>query len=206
MYPKISQNIHIELKKVDMTCNSIVAEIRENEILIAFPMFRTITGHILEGDKLEISYLINENKYKFESQVIGKNNGDVPLLRISKPNENEIVRVQRRENFRVKANLPLIMNETTATTLDLSAGGLLFTCKSDIGLQEGSEIAGTLIVPSPHHNDSTPINFIGQVIRIQSNKEEGRKNIAVQFTKLDQKDEMKIIQYCNFKQRQNRLK
>jgi c-di-GMP-binding flagellar brake protein YcgR len=206
MYPKIGQNIMVELKNVDMTCKSIVAEIRENEILIAFPMFRTIMGHILEEDKLEISYLINENKYKFESQVIGKNNGDVPLLRITKPKEHEIVRVQRRENFRVKANIQLIMNETTVTTLDLSAGGLQFTCMPDLGIQEGSEIAGTLIVPTPHNNDSIPINFVGQVKRIHLNKDEDRKNVAVQFTRLDQKDEMKIIQYCNYKQRQMRLK
>ncbi|MCD4839683.1 flagellar brake domain-containing protein [Neobacillus sedimentimangrovi] len=206
MYPKISQNIMIELKNVNKTCKSIVAEIEENEILIVFPMLRTIMGHISEGDKLEISYLINENKYKFDSQVIGRKNGTVPLLRITKPIENEIVRVQRRDNFRVKANLDLIVNDTTVTTLDISGGGLQFTCKTDLELQEGSEMTGTLIVPTSHNNDSTPINFVGQVKRIQMNKDESLKNVAVQFTKLNQKDQMKIIQFCNYKLRQIRLK
>ncbi|CRK80920.1 type IV pilus assembly PilZ [Neobacillus massiliamazoniensis] len=205
MYPKVNQNIMIELTNSDQSCKSIVAEIRENEILIGVPLDRRMVGLLLEGTKINVHYLTDENQYMFHTEIIAKTKDIIPLFRIVKPKENEIIRVQRRENFRMPTNLRFHFREHEFYTINISAGGMLFSCQSSVELQVGYEISGTLFVPNQQNKVVYRINIQGEIKRIDSSTIEDRKNVAIEFTVMNQRDQMKITQYCFEKQLQNRL-
>ncbi|ETI69355.1 flagellar brake protein [Neobacillus vireti] len=205
MYPKVNQNIIIDIKNHEQSCRSIIAEVEEHEILISFPMDRNIIGLFTEGTQLDIIFMADDHQYKFQTEIIGKKKDRIPLCRITKPQENEIIRIQRRENFRVNSHLRLMINEIKFNTINISSGGMLFSCGADVKLQEGEEVSGTLFVPNVQNKEAALIPFQGQIIRIHLLEQE-RKNVGMKFTKMDKKDQMKIVQHCFEKQRQIRLK
>lgn len=81
MYPKINQNITIQLFNQDLLWKSIVAEIGDEELFISFPMDHTINGLLQNGTILQVSYTANESKYTFTSEIIGRKIETIPLLR-----------------------------------------------------------------------------------------------------------------------------
>ncbi|MFD0824969.1 flagellar brake protein [Neobacillus sp. M.A.Huq-85] len=206
MYPKIGQNIEILIKDRDYSCRSIIAEIGEHEILIAVPLNRSVIGMLGSGTLIDVFFLEEENQYKFQTEIIAKTKDTkIPLYRLTKPLESEIIRIQRRENFRVNSNLRLIVNEKELATINISVGGLLFSDGMDNLLEIGDQISGTLYIPNPQNKDIDPINFSGMIRRVNLIEKPERKNIAVEFTNLTQRDQMKVIQHCFEKQRQMRL-
>lgn len=204
MYPKINQNIVIELLDGGRTFRSIVSEVNDKEMQIGFPIDGNIIAHFQEGTRIIISFIIGENQYKFKTQILGRTRDNIPLLRIISPKESEIRRVQRRENFRMNANLKMIVNNDEVKTINISASGVLFTCHLDIPIDVAEIVTGKIFVPSTVNKDLEVITFQGRVIRIDVQKKEERKYIALEFTNIGQKDQMKIIQYCFDMQRKLR--
>lgn len=195
----------IDIKSHDQTFRSIIAEVEEEEILISYPLDRKIIGLLPQGSLVDIIYMVDENQYKFQSEIIGRKTDTIPLCRISKPQENEIIRIQRRDNFRVNSHLLLMINENRLYTINISAGGILFSCGLDMELQHGELVLGTLILPSIQGKDTALIPFQGQIQRINVLKNLDRKNIALKFTEMDNRDQMRIVQHCFERQRQSRL-
>ena len=195
----------IDIKSHNQTFRSIIAEVGEEEILISFPLDRKIIGLLPEGSLVDIIYMVDENQYKFLSKIIGRKTDTIPLCRISKPLEKEIIRIQRRDNFRVNSHLLLMINENRLYTINISAGGILFSCGLEMELQQGELVLGTLILPSIKRKDTAIIPFQGQIQRIHVLKNLDRKNIALKFTEMDNRDQMKIVQHCFERQRQSRL-
>ncbi|PFP30786.1 hypothetical protein COJ96_02145 [Bacillus sp. AFS073361] len=204
MYPTVNQNIVIDIKSESRTCRSIVAEIGEKEILIGFPIDGNKIGMLPEGTKIEVTFIAKENQFKFQSEIKGRKKDIIPLYRISKPHEKEIIKIQRRNNFRVNSNLRLTINEVELNTINISAGGVLFSCRSDFLIQEGEFVKGILHVPSAAKKEVDFIPFKGQIKRIKTVEDQERKNIGMEFVEVEERDQMKIIQYCFQKQRQMR--
>jgi c-di-GMP-binding flagellar brake protein YcgR len=206
LFPKVNQSIVINIKNEYQSCRSIVAEAGEKEILISAPMDKNMVGLLIVGTQLDVTFIAGKNKYKFQSEIIGTKKENILLYRITKPQEKEIIKIQNRENFRVNTNLRLVLNENELNTINISVGGLLFSSTVDLQLQKGEEIAGTLFVPNILNKGLEPITFQGHIKRVNLINNEERKNVAVGFTKINQRDQMKITQYCFEKQRQLRLK
>ncbi len=205
MYPKVNHNIVIKLKNTDKSFRSIVADIGKKELLVGIPLDRKNIGLVEDGTELEIFFMSGDNQYKFSTRMMGKTKDKIPLYRLAKPQEQEIVKVQRRDNFRVRTNLRLIIKEKELVTIDLSVGGTLISSKLDFEIEEAEAISGTLIIPSKKDKNPEFIPFQGLVIRIELIEDLERKNIAIGFTEIDKRDQTKIIQYCFERQRQMRI-
>lgn len=206
MYPKVNQNIMIDINDHDASCRSLVAEVGDEEILICFPMDKSITGLLAIGTKLEITYIVEDNKYSFQTEITGRKKAVMPLFHIRKPKENEIIRIQLRENFRVRTNLRLYLDEYELSTINISAGGALFSCEIDLPYQQGEQVSGTIVLPNLQMKELDSVKFDGVIIRINQMNNDERKYVALQFSSMDQKDQKKLVQYCFEKERQNRLK
>ncbi|MEH7076568.1 flagellar brake protein [Neobacillus drentensis] len=204
MYPKVNQNIKIDIVDHGLSCRSNIAEVGDSEILISIPLDREIIGLLSIRSNLDISFITGENKYVFRTYIIGRTNDTIPLLRLAKPEEKEIEKIQQRENFRVNSNLRLIINGTELNTINISAGGALFSSQLDFSFREGEELAGTLLVPDIQSKDIVPISFKSKIIRIMKSHE--RKHVAIEFTNIKRNDQIKIIQHCFEKQRKIRSK
>lgn len=206
MYPKVNQNIMIDIMDYELSCRSNIAEIGQSEILISIPLDREIISLISVGIKLEISYLTGESKFQFTTEILGRTKDTIPLLRLAKPKENEIIKIQQRENVRVNSNLRLMIEENELHTINISAGGVLFSSKLDSSFYQGEEIAGTLFVPDARSKEIDSVPFKGKVIRVSLMREIERNYVALEFTSIKRPDQIKIIQHCFEKQRQIRLK
>ncbi|MED3563477.1 flagellar brake protein [Bacillus xiapuensis] len=206
MYPKVGQNIEILIKEHDHSCRSIIAEIGEHDILIAVPLNRNFIGMLTKGAEIDVLFLSEENQYKFKTEIIAKTKDEkIPLYRLIKPEQNDIVRIQRRENFRVNSHLRLVVDQKELTTINISAGGLLYSNGIDHDLKIGDEISGTLYIPNLQNKENEPIAFSGIIRRVSLIEKQQRTNIAVEFTQLMYRDQRKVIQHCFEKQRQMRL-
>lgn len=206
LYPKVNQNIVIDIISHDQSCRSIIAEVGGKEILIALPLDKNSIGLLTEGTKVSVMFMTGENQYKFQTEIIGKTKDKIALYRIKKPQEKEIIKIQRRDNFRVSSNLSLILNEKELNTINISVGGVLVSCSKDLQLQEGEVVSGSLLVPNKQKTEPEQIPYKARIKRIHVLKDDDRKNVAMEFTEIDQRDQMKIVQYCFEKQRQMRLK
>lgn len=202
MYPKVNQNIVIEIKNCDKSFRSIVADIGNKDMLIGIPLDRENIGLIMDGTELNIFFSTNENLYKFSTRMIEKTKDKIQLYRITKPDEKEIKKIQRRDNFRIRTSLPLILNETELKTIDLSVGGVLISSRLDIEVREGESVTGIIYIPNLKNKITEAIPFQGRIKRIEVIKERERKNIAIEFTDVEKRDQMKITQYCFERQRE----
>lgn len=199
MYPKVSQKIVVEVIGEGVVCHSIVADVGHSEILIGHPLDGDTVGLFPDGAQIAVSFISGDNKYRFKANIIGRKNDKILLYRITKPPEKDIVKIQMRENFRVETLVKVKLADIELHTINISAGGLLFSCTLDLPFNVGEEVSGTLFI-----TDDEPISFKGVIKRVQV-VEEMIKHVAMQFTVLDRKDEAKIVQFCFQKQRQKRM-
>ncbi|MDF2557306.1 MAG: hypothetical protein K0R71_1134 [Bacillales bacterium] len=206
MFPKINQNIIINVNNEDKSWKSIVSDVNEGEILIGLPMDLSNFGMLQVGTAIEVTYTSDVSRYKFLTEIIGKKIENIPLLILKKPEEKEIMKVQLREDFRVNVNIPLLLNDKEVSTINLSAGGLLCSSISDFGLIEGETVSGSIFLPGFSSEKKATISFQCKITRINFLKDLERYQIAIKFIEIDNLDQKKIIQYCIEKQRQLRLK
>ena len=204
MYPKVNQHILIDLDETH-SCRSVIAEVGETDFFISFPMDRTILGMLSIGKKLEISFIVEDTKYKFKSELIGRKLDPIPLIMITKPEEKNIMKVQQRENFRVNTNLSIKLKDHNLYTSNISVGGMLFTSDIDFPIQEKEDITGTLFIPNAKSKELDPISFQGEVKRILEMDTQNKKYVGIEFLNINQRDRTKILQYCFEKQRQMRM-
>ncbi|MEW8986981.1 MAG: PilZ domain-containing protein, partial [Bacillus sp. (in: firmicutes)] len=158
------------------------------------------------GTEIEISYKVGENLYKFSSEITGKKLDNIPLYRILKPIEKKIYRIQRRENFRVNLHLKLVLLENEYTTVNVSAGGLLFSGPGKLDLKEGQPLTGQVLVPNVQAHDLEFITFHGEIRRVYQSEDKTHTFVAVEFTEISPKDQTIIVQSCFEQQRKMRLR
>lgn len=204
MYPKVNQNVFIEVLHKEQSCRSIVADITVTEILISSPLDGSMIGELSEGTLLEVSFVANGNLYKFKTEVLGRKRDNILLYRIKKPLEKEVLRVQRREDFRVGTIQPAMINDHECTTINISSGGLLVSCQSNVVIEKDQLVSGTLKLPL-QGREASEVAFTGEIKRIELLEEEGRKTVGIRFVQINQGDQTKILQFCFEKQRQQRL-
>jgi c-di-GMP-binding flagellar brake protein YcgR len=202
---KVNQNIVVNVEIEDQSFQSIVAEITEKEIYISLPLEGVVIRNLPVNTNISVYYSTGDNQYKFPSAITGKISDNIPLYRIVKPQPKDMIKVQRRDNFRVKTNLSLKLNDVDLITLNISAGGLLCSSNKDLMLKVGDAVTGTLFLPPVENKAIDPIPFKGEVKRVSQMDHPVKKYIALEFVSLGDKDQMNLVQYCFYKQKQNRL-
>jgi c-di-GMP-binding flagellar brake protein YcgR len=202
---KVNQNIVVNVESEDQTFQSVVAEITEKEIFISMPLDGLVMRNLPVNTSISVYYSSDDNQYKFPSAIVGKISDNISLYRIVKPQPKDMVKIQRRDNFRVKTNLSLRLNEQEYTTLNISAGGLLFSCNKDLNFKIEDAVTGILVIPPIDNKAIDPIHFQGAVRRVSQNDDPNKIYVALEFVRLNDRDQMNLVQYCFYKQKQNRL-
>lgn len=202
---KVNQNIVVNVEVEDQSFQSIVAEITEKEIFISLPLEGVVLRNLPVKTSISVYYSTGDNQYKFPSAIVGKISDNIPLYRIVKPQPKDMIKVQRRDNFRVKTNLSLKLNDYDLITLNISAGGLLCSCSKDLMLKVGDAVTGILSLPPIENKAMDPIHFQGSIKRVSQMDHPDKMYVALEFGRLSDRDQMNLVQYCFYKQKQNRL-
>lgn len=203
MWPKVNDSIIIGILEENRTYVSTVAEVRNEELLITYPIGDGEVKIISLNTPIDISFISNGNRFRFHSQIIGRTKDVIPLYRIQKPKEDEIVKVQNRDNFRVQANLKVRIKQRDFTTINISGGGILFRCPSDFELEEGEKVSGSLFIPTSSNKVIESIQFEAKVVRVSL--QDNSKHVGIAYTAIVEKQRQKVIQYCFLNERKDRL-
>ncbi len=162
-------------------------------------------GNLLEfpiGAEVEFFFVRPDAIYSVDAEVIDKVVRPEPGM-ILHPDQQDIRRIQRRQYFRVVANVKVVFifidretgetrfQEETTYTRNLSAGGLL--CPVKIRCQRGMPVKLQLFLPM----DPMPIEAMGKVVRVQE-IEEGQEypfRIGVEFEDIRESDRARLTRF-----------
>ncbi|MDQ0193010.1 flagellar brake protein [Paenibacillus wynnii] len=207
MYPKISDYLYIQIassdaEEAEIEYKSRIAETEDHAFLIEIPI-QEKGGRLKKlfmGDELSV-YFVSEGGIKnyFYTHVIGFKEDVIRMIRINKPAEESIFKVQRRSFLRVNAELELAAKSENGIrflvrTDDVGGGGTSFLTDSNIKLEVGLKLSCWLLVP--YRNGSNEhVFFEGEVVRIKP-LESGKNLAMLKFSSISDGERQKIIRFC----------
>ncbi|WP_338551753.1 PilZ domain-containing protein [Paenibacillus sp. KS-LC4] len=207
MLPKINQTLFFQIASSDEAEAAIeykarIAEVLDEGFLIENPI-NIQNGRMKRmflGDELSV-YFVSEDgiKHFFNSHVLGFREDVVKLVKIRRPELDQITKVQRRNFLRVAAELEIAVKTPdhvrfVALTDDVGGGGISFICDGKWQISQGQVLECWLLVP--YKNGSIEhASFTAEIVRVES-LETGRKQAMIKFAGINDSDRQRIIRYC----------
>lgn len=156
------------------------------------------TVFLVDGAQFRATYM-NEAKesFAFNTEVLSRKGGTVPMVALSLPTDNEFIKIQRREYVRVETNVDVAVEFDGKfmqfVTEDISAGGIAVVLNKPVNFVDGNEIKLTLVLPYTN-GEIKYIQTKAVVVRIFN---KGNIKIAsIQFTDTDDLDKQHIVRFC----------
>lgn len=199
---KIDLNVNQKLElKVDTgpyqgTYLSKVADITNNSLKVVTPYKEGSLVPLRVGLKLDVFFNGKYAAYKFQSQIMARQNENIAVLVLAFP-PTKVSRIQRREYFRLELRKKLkyrILDDnfepTTQLketyTVDLSGGGLKMVISEEIPLASILDIYLPII-------ELGDIPIRAKVLKI--NQENDYQTVSLEFIDIDEKTRDIIISY-----------
>ncbi len=187
-----------------------VVEQRDNIIYIDYPtnVITKKTAFLIDGSEFRATFRTEDKQsYAFNTEVIGRKAGNIPMIMLHCPQEDEFIKIQRREYVRVETPVDVAVqfkdNKYQLVTTDISAGGLALILKGNIAFQDGDDIKLTIVVPFANGD----VNYVVTEATVVRIFEKDDKTIAtIQLTDTDDIDQQHIVRFCFERQLLNRRK
>ncbi|RKL67612.1 pilus assembly protein PilZ [Salipaludibacillus neizhouensis] len=207
---KIGNTINLELNDPESgkkVFKSRILDAETDKIYIDFPVEKNFhkASFFFEGTQFRVWIQGNDQAiYMFDTEVLGKSNGKVPMLMLSDPGKDYYIRIQRRQHFRVDASIDVAVHSMrgefqafTTVSVDLSGGGMALILPKEPTLQPDQKINTWL---SLHHQSGT-IEYVPVVASfIRAIEFSGRLKGMFQFSEIEDTERQKIVQFCYEKQ------
>ncbi|CAG9623512.1 flagellar brake protein [Sutcliffiella rhizosphaerae] len=181
-----------------------VQEVKEKEFYVDYPShyMNGKTTYILNGTQLFISFVTEEGiAYTFDSEVLGRSKQKIPMIQLSFPGYERVVKIQRRQYVRVESTLDVSVHPFStsivpfiAVTHDVSAGGAALVLPNGVALPEKEYILTTFVL----HFSNGDIHYLklkSKVIRLVSFGEK-RVRASLQFDSINENERQIISRYC----------
>jgi c-di-GMP-binding flagellar brake protein YcgR len=201
---RVNQLIEIELTEGDETeyLPSRIEEIKEQYLYIAMPMRKGTLLPLSMGQEIKVIMRHKDSTVGFISKVVARRREPIPYLIIDKP--ERIVPVhQKREYVRLNVALPVrfrIIDEgeeaeiEEGLTIDISAGGALFTTKVVVQPEQKMKIEIQLLTKNI-------ISCHARVVRIfETDKQDIR--VAIEYEDIREAERDRIFKFIFEKQRE----
>jgi c-di-GMP-binding flagellar brake protein YcgR len=144
------------------------------------------TAFLLDGTQLKVTFASGESAYLFESEIIGRVKKEIPMMKISFPGNQNVIKIQRRQFVRVETGVDVAIHSLdstfkpfTAITRDISAGGSLIVTDKPIDFNDGTVISCWFVLPM-QNGEYHYINLMSKVIRMIENKDT-HKTFSLEF-------------------------
>lgn len=202
---KINQLVEIELNEGNIVeyLPSRIEEIKEDYLYISMPMRKGILLPMRLGQEIKVIIRYKNSTVGFLTKVVGRRREPIPCLIINKP--DHIVAInQKREYVRLNVSLPvrfrIIDNENNnmieeGITIDISAGGVLFSSKGEVKKGQKIEIEITLSLENT-------FSCQAHAIRIFEKEENNAIWVAVEYNDISEADRDRIFKFIFEKQRE----
>ena len=187
-----------------------VVEQKDGVIYIDYPtnLITKKTAFLIDGAQFRVTFS-DENKqsYAFNTEVLGRRKGNIPMIMLSCPPDDEIIKIQRREFVRVQTPVDVAVEYDNCFTQlvaeDISAGGVLLTLTKAVNFQIGDAVRLTIVLP--YNNNE--IRYVQTDALVVTTFERNNRTLAsLQFTDTDDIDKQYIVRFCFERQLQIRKK
>lgn len=195
-------------EKSKLVYKSRVADIQDNIIIIELPINEDhpsgISAYVV-GSKWQCWYMGGDgSRYDFQTEILGKRRENIPLLELKPPQKGQVTRTQRRHFVRVPTHIEIAVKTVDrirnyhflTRTIDLSGGGLAFSCSDKYVLREKDVLKIWLALPSRSHK-VVHAYAVGEIIRVKPPEQKGENQwVSIKFTQIHETDRAKIIRAC----------
>lgn len=222
MLPRIGQSIRLTFAGSSEdprlhTYKSRVVDIKDEVASIELPTNEETgrTGLFGAGATFEVWYVGEDgSRYEFHSSIVGRQSEHIPVLFLQLPSKEEIQRTQRRNYLRIDSSLdvaiklddPIRRYHFLAKTVDISGGGLSFTCDKSYRLQENDKLHMWISMP----NKTGLVQHAYAVLEIVRQKAAEKKGlhqwISGKFVQISEQDRAKVVRACYERQLELRKK
>lgn len=177
-----------------------VVDMDDHFIYVDYPIdtISNKTVVLMEGTQLRATF-IEETKsvFAFPTEVLGRKLGQIPMIRLSYPDTEEFMKIQRRNFVRVVSPIDIAIQygdeKYQSVTDDISAGGVAIILNGDVKFRGGDEVS--LIIPLFFNNGEMRYVFTtALVVRIW--ERDSVKIASLQFTNTDDLDRQHIVRFC----------
>src|SRR5690606_4598072 len=109
---------------------SKVVDFGEGYVMIDYPAHIETgrTAFFMDGTQLLISFVENKMSYAFRAEVTGRMNKGIPMLKLTYPGDDQLMKIQRREFVRVETAIDVAVDYGGVfqqfVAEDISAGGI----------------------------------------------------------------------------------
>ncbi|MBB4823786.1 c-di-GMP-binding flagellar brake protein YcgR [Sporosarcina luteola] len=187
---------------------SKVVDLGPDYIMIDYPIHMETdrTAFFMDGTHLLVTF-VDKNKisYAFRTEVKGRLNRGIPMLQLSYPGDQELIKIQRREYVRVETPIDVAVNDGNGfdqfVAADISAGGIALHLGQKEEFEENQRLS--LFIVLPFLNDD--IHYVHtEALSVRSWEKDGRRLASLQFTEMMDADRQHIIRFCFERQLQRR--
>lgn len=156
------------------------------------------TVFLMDGMQLRVSYTEeSKSAFAFQTEVLGKKKGQIPMVKLSYPGDEEIIKIQRRDFVRVVASLDISVQfqdeKYQFVTDDISAGGSAVILNRAVNFKADDDVS--LLIPLGFNNgDIKYVSTSAKVVRIW--QRDSITLASLQFSDTDEVDKQQIVRYC----------
>lgn len=206
---KVNQlvNVEIEYNGEKLILSSRIEGISDTAIHLATPIRKGVPLIIPVGSEIIVLVRLPYGSFGFNSQVLERQTRPVPVIVVKKPEQFFSI-AQKRTYVRLPVNLPLrfkIADEKDNSvheglTIDISAGGLLFTTITTTApVSDGNNLQIELYL-----GESEVLCSPAKVMRVFKDEEDGPRinRVAVEFIDISEVQRDRIFKFIFEKQRE----
>lgn len=159
------------------------------------------TVFLMDGTELKASFVGTDGAvYMFETEVIKRLKREVPMIALTYPGKENLIKIQRRKFVRIETSVDCAVhtaddriNPFVTVTEDISAGGAAIILPPHAQVKEGLEFIAHLVLPL-QSGESSYVKVKSKIIRIIEKDE--RKVASIEFIDIQEQDRRTIIRFC----------
>ncbi|KAA0966150.1 glycosyltransferase [Sporosarcina sp. ANT_H38] len=187
---------------------SKVVDIGDGFVMIDYPTHIETgrTAFFMDGTQLNVTFIDNlKMSYAFRTEVSGRLNEGIPMIKLSYPGDDQLIKVQRREFVRVESAIDIAVEKdgrfTQYVAADFSAGGVALNLLNRDAFKVDEILSLTIVLPFMNH-EIKYVKADARVIRIW--EKDGRIIASLQFEAINQVERQYVIRFCFERQLQMR--
>ncbi|WP_018922215.1 flagellar brake protein [Salsuginibacillus kocurii] len=179
---------------------------RANEqLMIDYPVHEK-TGKqsfFLDGTEF-VAWFVGKDQavYSFNTEIISRKKGKIPMLVLKDPGKEHYFRTQRRNYVRVDTSLDVAVHplQTQSSpfvteTIDISGGGMQIRLPKKHNIPKEGRLQAwiALHLPSGH------IQYIQtecEIVRLFQKPSDPRERLSLKFIQIEEEDRQNIIRFC----------
>lgn len=156
------------------------------------------TAFLVDGAQFRVTFHTEaKQSYTFTTSVLGRKGGNIPMIKLSCPPDENIQKIQRREYVRVETPVDIAIefkdNFYQLVAEDISAGGVAVLLNQHVPFGDGDAVRLTIVLPFTN-GDIRYVQTEAYIVRIF--ERDHVKIASIQLTDTDDIDKQHIVRFC----------